>query len=65
MEADLFDVFDVWRDVSGDSLGDVGALDGNPVTALTLCALRPFMFSLLSSDDFPEASSTGYRSMDG
>ena len=52
-----------------------GCLDGSrtwtqgenphPVTALSLYALRPFMFSLLISDGFLGSGDVGLRSMDG
>lgn len=42
-----------------DGLGDVGALDGDSITALTLYALRPFMLSLFISDGFLGLCSAG------
>jgi len=64
MDVDILEVFGVSRNDDGDSLGDVGALDGDPVTVLTL-ALRPFMFSLLISDGFLGSGDVGNRPMDG
>lgn len=48
----------LWNE-EDDGLGDVGALDGDPVTALTLYALRPFMPSLFISDGFLGLCSAG------
>lgn len=67
-DADRLEAFAVLRNDDGDRLSGLGILDGDSVTALTLNALRPFMFSLLISDGFLRPVSSGYvggLSMDG